>query len=192
MKPISREMISGVAAVTALGAGVVAHAPLALSFVAGGLAYAGFRLFIPAKYPVSPEEQHQDLAQHSMAELSNLAAAISEVQSHDFRDRSNLLVRFIGDLIERAQEAPEQTTIGRDFPDRIKQLRILLEKYNEVAKASSISSAVQDAMQHTESVFANATERFSELLVEQVNREAIELTVDARVFDELMNIQFDR
>ena len=191
MTPSAREFVSGTAAAVALGGAAAAGVHLAACAVAGGLVYAGLRLCLPAKKPKSIADASKALIGNSKQSITGLSKQAPSILDTEFRDQVENLISTLNLLIERCDSDADNTTIDGQFPERIDLLTDILKKYNDVTRVRTRTESVVSAIEHTHTIFRKASERFSKLVAKQIDQDAVELTVDARVYDELQNIHFD-
>ena len=192
MNSVTRELIAGTGAIAALAGSLAASLPLWVSVVVSVLVYAGLRLTLPVR-PVQPaQDSHRQFLAECHTAVESIRAKAQQLPRGKFRSEVNQLVDVLERLVRRAEkkDVSRPGQVDPEFPERMKQLTALLERYSDVSQQKRLSDSAQAALDHTEEVFTKTRDTFDVLLQRAVDAEAVDLKVDARVYEELMDIEY--
>ncbi|MCA9147959.1 MAG: hypothetical protein KDA92_01605 [Planctomycetales bacterium] len=190
MKVLAREIIAGSAAIGALGATTAASMPLAATIATALAVYAGLRLSLPAS---ASEEQAAPIDAYRVecqAAVDALRSAHTSLPPGAFRSEVQHICDLLSRLLADSSRGDTPQKIADDFQQLVDQLRRMVERYASLITEDNLSSSARGALDQTEQTFARARETFEQMLQHRIDQSAVELRIDGRVYEELVDVQF--
>jgi hypothetical protein len=184
---MTREIVAGGSAVAGLAACTALHMGLAVAVPLGLLVYGGMRLLLPAAGGADPAGTQAFLAL-CRREIDGMDAAKAKVPPGAFRDAVDQLCWTSRKIVKHLDRKPEHIRVASTYPEKLTKLAGMLAQYVELAASREDSDSARSALDRTEQVFGKSAENSRRLLDEIVSRDAMALTIDARVYEELMDL----
>lgn len=164
--------------------------PLPLAIPLGVAVLVGVRLVWPAASEgsgprLTPDQQRFLTSCHE--EIDRIERLAAGIPPGGFQTSVDALVSVGRKLTQCFRETPERIDVTLSFPDRLRQLREMLEGWSSLARYRDDASSAGDALATTERVIPAAVQRFERLLERVLEEDVMKLKINARMYSELMD-----
>lgn len=188
MNTVVREVVSGTSAAGGMTLLALSGTALPVSLALGAGIYLGLRLLLPAPAePASPPTREAFLRRCDQ-ELDHLRKLHLRTPPGPITPHLDSILTVVTKLQALFRERPEHVDAAQLLPDKLRKLGELLERYLRLHRHRADSAQAPEALAQTEHLFAVAAGQWRELLDQLLDTDVIELKVQTRLYENLMDL----
>jgi hypothetical protein len=188
---LANELVAGVMATAALGAGVVLHLPVIAAAGAAVAVYGGLRLLLP-----SPRTGGEDLDAVTKETIARGRRQISVLESLAANVKPSVRASVVGicrsarEIFAMFETSPAKAAMARGFVDfTLTRTVTVLQRYNELS--SRTSATAQETLAKTETLLSMIDTSFREQLDKLVREDAADLDSEIELLKTRLEVEGD-
>ncbi len=193
---IIKEIVSGTASAAIFLGLYIFGMPWWMSLALAGCGYFSIRFLFPSEHRkiqvILPKGinkgEFDDFMDRCRQNLSMVKDSSASITNPTFRDSVYSLCNLSDELITTFENDPADMLVARVFPDRLARLHNMLVTYIDLAGKKNQSPQTIRALKTTEDAVGKAVHKFKELHLRLLENDAIDLSTNAKTFDNLLDL----
>ncbi len=188
---LANELVAGVVATAALGAGVVLHLPIIAAGVAGAAVYGGMRLLLP--WPVKQGEDLDAMRRETIARGRQQIGVLEKLAANSkpsVRASVTSICRSAREIFTMFEASPRKAAMARGFVDyTLTRTVTVLQRYQELSSRSTATA--KETLEKTETLLSMIEASFREQLDKLVREDAADLDSEVELLKTRLEVEGD-
>ncbi len=188
---LANELVAGVVATAALGAGVVLHLPIIAAGVAAAAVYGGMRLLLPS--PVKQGEDLDAMTRETIARGRQQIGVLEKLAANSkpsVRASVTSICRSAREIFTMFEASPRKAAMARGFVDyTLTRTVTVLQRYQELSSRSTATA--KETLEKTETLLSMIEASFREQLDKLVREDAADLDSEVELLKTRLEVEGD-
>jgi len=188
---LANELVAGVVATAALGAGVVLHLPIIAAAGAAAAVYGGLRLLLP-----NPARSGEDLDAVTKESIARGRKQIATLQTLGANSKPSVrasvtsICRSASEIFSMFETSPRKAAMARGFVDyTLTRTVTVMQRYQELSSRSTATA--QETLAKTETLLSMIEASFREQLDKLVREDAADLDSEIELLKTRLEVEGD-